>query len=143
MTHAIPPKIFTLPLESPCIIVPTRNPTSIMPCLHVPHHRATSRKTVLILTIHGMSQFQTTQVWETLTCIQFFCRTVLAPCGVLAIFRTVRVCGAALHGSDVKHGIFFLLSAKPAPSPTTNSVLPPVANTTGLSYTSFTACLDR
>ena len=103
----------------------------------------TSRKTVLILTIHRMSQFQTTQVCETLTCIQFVlpCCTCTAPS--LAIFRTQRVCGAALHGSDGRHGIFSLLQAKPAPSPSTNTVLPPVANTTGLSEQSFTACLDR
>jgi hypothetical protein len=105
----------------------------------------TSQKMVLILTIPGMSQFQTTQVWGNAYMHKICCRTVLATCGVLlSLERSGSVARPCMGLIERKHGTFFLLRAKPAPPcPSTDTVLPPVANTTALSYTSFTACLVR
>ena len=65
-----------------------------------------------------MSQFQTTQVWETLTWHKIVCRPVLATSGVLlSLERSESVAQRCVGLIESKHDTHFLLRAKPAPFP--------------------------
>ena len=106
-----PPKIFTLPPESPCITAPTRNPTSIMPCLHVPHRRAwrLSRRCTHPDHSRYVAISDNTSLGNAYM-HTIFCRTVLATCRVLlSLERSGSVAQRCMGLIERKHGILLLL----------------------------------
>lgn len=132
------PKIFPFPPESLCISVPTRNLASIMLCLHVPHHRAWYPRRQCSSwpnVFHYLLKFTVCRNFrqhKTGTRLHAWNFLPYCTCNArrLAIFRTQRVCCAALHGSDTEKARHIFSSLRHAPPPlaqSNNTVLPPVA----------------